>query len=356
MSFRNTLGVWKYGIKRKVTRTVITEAIGFRTKRLIVFLTPGFDSPNGGILSISWTYRESAALQHLHGSKVALCTVPGDPPLLKYTWFKNRNYLLDLEDLLNRCGDLDYLLVHIPEYAVNQVSRWLDSFSPKLRNVKEVHLNVMVQHIDIGQEQDISGLGRFGKVTCTTAHEAYSNAATRETLGVSLHKLSCCNGPERYTLSGYADKQPLLMVSHDPHPLKERVLLEIKKALPALKIQIIQNLSFEEYLDVARRAKWSLTFGEGLDSYFSDPVFSGGVSFAVFNERFFTPAFARLETVYPSWDILMNKITTDLQRLDEPVAYQRCWRQAWDLLSDLYSTERFRENLRLFYRGEYTFP
>jgi hypothetical protein len=46
----------------------------------------------------------------------------------------------------------------------------------------------------------------------------------------------------------------------------------------------------------------------------------------------------------------------DLQRLDEPIAYDRCWRQAYDLLTSLYSTERFRENLRAFYRGEYTFP
>jgi hypothetical protein len=356
MSFRNTLGVVKYNVRRRVTQTLITQAIGFRARRLIVFLTPGFDGPSGGIMSIASIYRESAALQHLHGARVAICTIPGEPPLLKYTWFKNRNYLLDLEALLNRCSCLDYLLVHIPEYAVNQVGDWLDSYGPKLKNVKKLHLNVLAQHIDIARGQDLKRLARFGKVTCTTAHEAYTNAATRAALGVTLHRLSICNGPERYTRSDYADKQPLLMVSHDAHPLKERVLGEIKKTLPALKIQVIQNLSFEDYLKVAQHAKWSLTFGEGLDSYFADPVFSGGVSFAVYNERFFTPAFANLETVYPSWDVLMEKITTDLQRLDEPIAYERCWRQAWNILNSLYSTERFRENLRQFYRGEYTFP
>jgi hypothetical protein len=356
MSFLNKLGVIKHNVKRQVTRSVITQAVALRTRRLIIFLTPGFDGPSGGILSIAWTYRESQLLSDLHGAKVAICTIPGEPPLLKYTWFKNSNYLLDLEELLNRCNELDYLLIHIPEYAVNQVADWLDSYEPKLRNIKELHLNVLVQHIDIMQGQDLKHLERFGKVTCTTAHEAYSNAATREAFGVSLHRLSCCNGPDRYTLSRYEDKQPLLMVGHDQHPLKETVIAEIGRALPSLKIQVIKGLEFEEYLEVARHAKWSLTFGEGLDSYFSDPVFSGGVSFAVYNERFFTPAFAELETVYPSWEVLIDRITTDLQRLDEPVAYKRCWRQAWDLLNDLYSVERFRENLRAFYRGEYTFP
>jgi hypothetical protein len=356
MSLRNTLGVWKHNTKIKVYRTAITQAVGFRTRRLIVFLTPGHDGPSGGVMSIAAIYRESQALQELHESRVAMCTVPGEPPLLKYTWFKNNNYLLDFEALLNRCGQLDYLLVHIPEYAVSKVGAWFSSHSSSLKNIKELHFNVLVQNIDLGQEQDLTALKRFGKVTCTTAHEAYSNAATRESLGVALHRLSCCNGPELYSPVRYEDKQPVLMVSHDKHPLKERVLRQIKEALPALRIQVIQNLKWEEYYEVARQAKWSLTFGEGLDGYFTDLVFSGGVAFAVFNRRYFTPAFAKLETVYPSWDVLIERITSDLCRLDEPVAYKRCSGQAWELLNELYSTERFRENLRAFYRGEYTFP
>src|SRR5664280_764971 len=54
--------------------------------------------------------------------------------------------------------------------------------------------------------------------------------------------------------------------------------------------------------------------------------------------------------------VLWEKIVEDIKRLDEPVSYNRCWRQAYELLCGLYSTERFRENLRMFYRGEYTFP
>ena len=119
MSLRNTFGHLKHDIKRKITRTAITQALGFRTRRLIVFLTPGFDDPSGGVMSIAAIYRETQALQKLHGARVTMCTVPGEPPLLKYSWFKNRNYVLDLEALLNSCRNLDYLLIHVPEYAVN---------------------------------------------------------------------------------------------------------------------------------------------------------------------------------------------------------------------------------------------
>lgn len=308
-------------------------------------------------MAIALMYQESLALRDLHEARVVMCTVPGDPPLLRYGWFENSRYMLDLDSVLKRCGPLDYLLLHIPDYEVNQVLEWLTSASQTLlRNVRELHLNVMIFNIDLVKGQDVAGLTRFGKVTCTTAHEAYSNPVTRAAIGVPLHRLVICTGAEFYSPSEYKDKESVLIVSPDAHPLRELVLHKIAQVLPDLRIQVIQDLSYEDYKRLIRRAKWSLTFGEGLDGYFSEPVFSGGISFAVFNPRFFTPAFAELETVYPSWTALLDGIVEDLQRLDEPAIYDRCWRQAHDLLSDHLNTDRFRENLRMFYRGEYTFP
>jgi hypothetical protein len=214
----------------------------------------------------------------------------------------------------------------------------------------------MLQNIDLIEGQDIEGLKRFGKVTATTAHEAYSNSATRDALGITIHKLSDRCGPELYKRTAYPEKKPVLVVSHDEHPLKQQVLQRIAQAHPGLQIRVVQDLSYEEYKALASDAKWALTFGEGLDGYFAETIFSGGNSFAVFNERFFTPAFAGLETVYPSWEVLLEKMPADLARLDEEASYDGCWRQAYDLLTSLYSTDQFRENLRAFYRGDYTFP
>jgi hypothetical protein len=339
-------------------RPELTREIATGTSRLILFLTPGYDLRSGGVLSIAAIYNESRGLADIHGAKVALCATPGDDPLfLKYSWFDNDCYFLDLYAVLRRCQNLDYLQIHLPEYAVNMMGDWLELVaSSLLRNVACLHLNILLQNIDLIQGQKVDRLKRFGKVTATTAHEAYSNSETRQKLGIPIHRLSVRVGPELYNRSDYSDKKPILVVSHDEHPLKQEVLAQIARAIPELDIRVVKNLSYEEYKSLVSRAKWSLTFGEGLDGYFLETVFSGGNSFAVFNDRFFTPAFAALETVYPSWEVLMQKIVLDLRRLDEPRAYHACWRQAYDLLSDLYSTEKFRENLRLFYRGEYTFP
>src|SRR6266852_4198044 len=81
---------------------LLYRALTSRTERLIVFLTPGYEYRSGGVISIASIYRESLALRHLHRSEVVLCIVPGEPLLTKYTWFENRNYILDLESVLGR--------------------------------------------------------------------------------------------------------------------------------------------------------------------------------------------------------------------------------------------------------------
>jgi hypothetical protein len=49
--------------------------------------------------------------------------------------------------------------------------------------------------------------------------------------------------------------------------------------------------------------------------------------------------------------VLTRAIPAKTKRL---IVFLSPGRQAYDLLSGLYSTDRFRENLRRFYRGEYT--
>jgi len=345
-------------LEHRLKRAALTREVTLGAKRLIIFLTPGFELRAGGILAIFSMKEETLALRQLHRSRVTLCTVPGDDPgFCKYTWFDNNDYLLDLESVLRNCESLDYLQLHIPDYAVNRLLVWLSAFEGTLlRNIREIHLNVLLFNIDNIQGKNVKGLLSFGKATCTTAHEAYTKIETRQEQGVPLHRLGCLYGPEFFPRSSYQDKEPLMIVSPDGHLLKQEVLQRIAQAFPELTIQIIENLHYEDYRKLIQRAKWGLTFGEGLDSYFGDTIFSGGVSFAVFNDRYFTPEYAKLENVYPSWEALMDTITTDLQRLDEPVAYNHCCQQTYDLMSAYCGGDRFRENLRLFYCGEYTFP
>src|SRR2546421_8738031 len=235
-------------LKQRFVRGTLTRVIPIGTKRLIVVLTPGMNSYGSGVMSIGDIYRESIALRNIHGARVALCVMPGDPLLPKYSWFRNRNYMLELQAVLNRCGQLDYLLLHVPEYGVGQLLNWLLSVPEGLmQRIRHLHINVMLQNIDLLDQEPITRLRSLATVTCTTAHEAYSDQATRETVGVSLHRLSVCIGPDRFQLASYRHKEDVLVVSHDEHPLKEQVLQNIARALPKLTIEVVRKLSYEKY-------------------------------------------------------------------------------------------------------------
>lgn len=320
-----------------------------------MFLSPGYQLRNGGILSIASLYEESKKLTALHGATVVLCTIPGDPALLKYDWFPNDNYLLGPDAVLSRCQALKFLMIHVPEYKVNCVADWLES-KGRRHIASEVRINILLQNIDQIEHQNVDRLARLGETTCSTAHEAYSTRATRERLGIPLHRMSVYISPEQYQRTGYEAKDDLLIVSPDPHPFKQDVLARIRSHHPALRIQVIEKLSYTAYKEVASRAKWALTFGEGLDNYFAEPIFSGSLAFAVFNPRFFTPDFQEFEVIYNSWEDVLRLLPSHIARLDEPAAYASAWDPPYQLLSRLYNNDVYRRNLRRFYCSDYTFP
>jgi hypothetical protein len=327
------------------------------TRKLIVFLTLGRDIVNGGILSISSIYEESAKLKHLHGAEVIMCTVPGDPLLLKYTKFNNKNYIYRFSQLLSYFPNLQTLMIHIPEAFVGQFLQNLSETDySKLQEVKDVHFNIMLQNIDLlSPMKDIDRLKKFGKLTCTTAHERYSTPGMRDKLGFPLHKLSVYLSPEQYNRKEYTEKENLMIVSHDKHPHKAEILNIIAGQFPELRIQVIQNLSYEEFKNVISRAKWALTFGEGLDGYFVETIFSGGISFAAYNSRYFTEDFRCLRTVYHSYELLSQQICADINDLDNETAYSDYQNRQYELCCKYYKYEEYVKNLEMFYKEQYTY-
>lgn len=347
---------WLSSSLKWLVRKFVLFSIPKSTERLIIFLTPGFDWRCGGVRAIVFHSLETRRISNVHGAKVVLATLPGDPWLLKYTWFKNKNFLVPFEEVAQRYSNLNWLMIHVPEYAVNKL---IAAISPEqqifLSRITNVHFNVMVQNIDQIEGQQISDLQLLGKVTCTTSHEAYCSEMYRKKIGFPLHPLLGYVDPGKYSIMSYQQKEDLLLVSPDPHPLKEQILAKIQKAYVNMRIQIISGISYKEYKRLISRAKWSLTFGEGLDGYFAEPIQSGGIGFAVYNDRFFTPEYLVLENIYQSWEEFENNIVCDLERLNNPQAYNNCWSKSYDRLIR-YDANSYHENLRRFYIGDYVFP
>ena len=327
------------------------------TKKAIIFLTPGRDIVNGGILSITSIYEETIKLKRIHRAQAIICTIPGDPPLLRYTKFNNQNYIYRFSQVLSYFQNLQNLMIHIPEYCIDQFLRKNSNEDySKLNKIEDVHINIMLQNIEsISPMKYIKGLEKLGNLTCTTAHAQYSTPEIRKKLGFPLHKLSTYASPEQYNKKGYIGKENLMIISPDQHPKKSGVLNLIAKQFPQLRIQIIKNLTYKEYKNLISKAKWALTFGEGLDGYFLETIFSGGVSFSVYNSTFFTKDFKSLRTVYDNYNILIKNICSDMKDLDNEITYTNYQNKQYELCCKYYKYEEYINNLVLFYKEEYTY-
>jgi hypothetical protein len=141
-----------------------------------------------------------------------------------------------------------------------------------------------------------------------------------------------------------------MVVSHDPHDVKPEVLRRLKE-IPDLETYVVHDLPYVQFKDLLEQAKWTLTFGEGLDNYFIEGVFSGAVAFAVYNDDFFTPDFRDLETVYASFPELRDRICTDLKGLDVADRFVDYQREQFNTCADHYNSQNYVRNLRLFYRS-----
>lgn len=328
-------------------------------KSLIVFVNTSVDMINGGVVAICKHYSETAKMKDAHGAETALCTAPGCALLLRYTKFNNDYPIYGFSSVLGYFRALENLIVHIPEYMAADFVKDLSATDlESVHAIERVQFNIMLQNVK-GLKAAIAAVGELrtlGSVTCTTAHEKYSTRSLREELGVPVHWLSVPGDPADYQRKKYSEKENLMIVSPDAHPLKQMILERINSDLPHLETQVISGISYEAYKETIEKAKFALTFGEGLDGYFTETIFSGGIGLSVFNEDYFTEEFRSLCTVYDSYDSLADQVCADIRGLDDEKRFADYQQTQFALCCRRYSRAQYETNLSLFYRGLYTHP
>lgn len=335
----------------------------FSAKKLVVFLVggadwdTGTDKISGGAISVVSLCEESAKLKDVHGAEVIMCTVPQQHLLLKHTQFENNTNIFRFSQLKENFSEVEEILLHLPEFMCSLFMQMLHKSEVTwLKSLKKVHINIMNQNIKLmPSKEEVARLKNYASlVTATTAHEQYCNRYYREFYNIPLHKFSVWISPENYSFRQYSEKQNVMIVSPDNHPMREQVLEKLY-SIKDLKVTIIQNLTYEQYKATIANAKWALTFGEGLDGYIIEPVFSGSVGFAVYNDEFFTPDFAELKTVYSSYETMLSNIVNDIKLLDNEASFVDYNKKQFDLCARQYSKDQYRKNIAAFYRGEFTY-
>jgi hypothetical protein len=334
------------------------------TRKLVVFMVPGADRQtgtdkiSGGIISIVSLCEESSRLKNVHGAETVMCTFNTERLLWRHSQFANNTDVFRFSQVQKYFTQADEIILHLPEFTCEYFLQNLSAADKAwLKGLKKLHINILNQNIRLMPDVEVVNRLKMvaNKVTATTAHQRYCNAGYRAHYGIPLHKFSVWISPEKYSFKKYADKEQLIIVSPDQRPEKQAVLDRLA-AIPGLKVQIIQNLTYEQYKEVISRAKWALTFGEGLDGYIIEPIFSGAIGFAVYNEEFFTPDFKELPTLYTNYDQLLKRITEDMAKLDNAEAFLPYQQQQFAICARHYSEDEYRRNIQEFYKGNYTLP
>jgi hypothetical protein len=197
--------------------------------------------------------------------------------------------------------------------------------------------------------------GIFKEVTITTAHKKYCTPRFQEKYGVPLHLLSVWISPEKYVRTAFSDKKDLILFSPDNVDLTLEIIKLIKTNLPQFETRIINGLTYEQYKDLIKEAKFVLTTGEGLDAYFIETYFSGGISMAIRNFSFFDEKYLNLPCLFDDDANLSTLFPKLLREYCDREKYEVLNNVVFELLADDYSYSTYQDNLTAFYNRYYTY-
>lgn len=327
-------------------------------KKLIVFMVPPLDYVGGGIMSICSIAKVTKSLAVNKDAEIILVTWPSKQTIVKHTKFETDFDVYRFEQLPRYFKQVEEILVHLPEVHVYEfLTRATPSELLWLSGISNRRANIMNQNNELMPSVDITNELKkvFPQVTMTIAHKQYCRRQMRTSYDMSIHFFSTSNLVE-YHYRAYRQKENLLVYSCDENIHKKNIVETLKNSFPDMKIVEIRDMEYAEYLDIISRAKWMITFGEGLDGYFLESIRSGAIPFAVNNNVFFDERFNDLPILFNSYSDMNSLIVESIKNLDCEESYAQLSKKLIALDKVVYNDEEYKENINDYYEGKYTFP
>ncbi|NME35787.1 MULTISPECIES: hypothetical protein [Fusobacterium] len=327
-------------------------------KKLIVLIVPGNIKINGGVMSICAIAKISKEILEKEGYHVIIVTIPQDKIFYEYTEFDTEFKIFRFEQIL-KLEKIDEIMIHVPECYVE---KFLETISEEqkafLLKINNRQINILNQNIELmpGVEYTEKLKNIYGNVTMTTAHKQYCTEELMNKYKMSVHMLSA-DYLANYVYRDFEEKENIIIYSPDNVRFyKRKIINKLRKELKDFKIIEIRNMRYKDYLDLTSRAKFAITFGEGLDGYFLENIVCGGVAFAVYNEKFFSQKYEKIETLYSSYKEMEKNIILDIENYINDISRYRFISDKLKKVRDSdYSFEEYKENIKKFYLKEYTF-
>lgn len=328
-------------------------------KKMILFLTPPCVKINGGVMSIYSLCETSRNLNP--DSFCIISTYPND----KYTYAKNDEFLNDeniyrFSQIVDNCKNLDELIIHIPDgYSRHFYKDLKKKDICFLKSIKNLHINILNQNIKIMPKPNkLKDLYRLtDKITQTIAHDRYATQEVCNKWQIPTHLFSVNIDLEKYKTYLFEEKEKIIALSPDEHECREKLVETLKQNLPDWKLVTIQNMSFSEYMDLISKAFFTITFGEGMDGYFNQPIYKNSIGIAAYNDEFFpSKEWLNLKNVYATYEDMIKNISKDLKELhSNKDLYYMTIEEHRQKLNSIYVENNYISNLQRFYKKEYDF-
>ena len=328
-------------------------------KKMILFLTPSQVKICGGVMSIYSLCEASRELNQ--DSLTIISTYPND----EYTYasndrFLNNEQIYRFSQIVDNCKNLDKLIIHIPDYYSKQFYKDLKRKEKQfLKSIKKLHLNIMNQNIEImPKPEKLRNLYKLtNNITQTIAHDRYATQEVCNKWQMPTHLFSVNIDTSKYKNYSFEEKEKNIVLSPDNHDKKEHIVEILKNNFPDFRLITVENMSFSEYMDLISRSFFTITFGEGMDGYFTQPSDVGSVGFAVYNDEFFPNAsWKDLFNVYSSYELMAENIVCSMRSLlNDKNLYEHTSKEVYNKVKELYNIEFFKDNLKRFYNNKYDF-
>lgn len=330
-----------------------------KTKKLIVYLEPYIPQINGGIMCITNYCCDIRGMPEIDGAVTLLATAPSaHNTFADYTMFDARDHVYRFTQLSAYFTEVESLILHIPDC---EIYRFLVNVQPEqiawLQGIPDLQINLLDQNNELMPPPKTCDLLRFltDNITMTCAHAAYANALQRSTYGVPVHFIPA-NKNVKYHIYPFEQKENLLVLSPDQHPGREGIIGKILENFPELRVVEIQNMAFNDYLDLIGRAKWVFSFGEGYDGYTIESLLSNTISFTLFNDVFFAPGFVPWPNMFESASQMSEQIVDMMKRLSDRESYMAFLEKTKAACFISCGGVDYLECLRRFYAHAYDYP
>jgi hypothetical protein len=330
-----------------------------KAEALFVILVPEHNAMSGGIYSFFSIAKAAYGMRHKHDYRILLMTRPNPDDLtyLRQTNFRNYEDVFRFDQIV-RCRQAKEVYLHIPEYAAPSFVANIPSKTLEyLRSRRHLYINILNQNNKLMPEkEEFESLRAIAtELTQSVAHHSYFGQEFADRYDLPTLLLPAYTDLSGYEPIEFEEKEKLIIYSPDASEHRAPVLEALKTGLPDYRLVEIQNITFDKFMDLATRCRFSITFGEGFDGYVAQPIHQNGIGFAVYNEEFFPSAdLLSFQNIFSHERDMIENIVTRIKALEaDPVLYRHTNRRMIAIYDQLYSKDDYVRRVEMLINRQF---